>query len=77
MIPGIGLVERKDVKFSTQPRKFDCSDSSIGMRCWEILGTWDPIPGNYDPARMYDFPAGHLTQPREYGAYATEQRDPK
>lgn len=45
-----------------------CQDSRVAY-----LGTWDPVPLDYEPPRESDFPGWAVPYPKSWGSYSLEQ----
>lgn len=62
----------------------DCQRFCLGVCHWSwtqhrcmdtrvvFIGTWDPIPLDYDPPTESAFPVWKLSYPQEYGAFSLE-----
>ena len=51
-------------------RLFRCHDTRVAF-----LGTWDPIPTDYEPPKEQSFPAWVLPYPKAWGEYTTEKTE--
>lgn len=45
-----------------------CEDSRV-----QVIGTWDPVPVGYAPAKLYDFPVNKLGTPPVHGYFDAER----
>lgn len=64
----------------------DCQRLCLGKCWWDWqlmycrdtrvvrLGTWDPIPTDYEPPGEKDFPGWVIQYPKEWGSYPMEQQ---